>query len=84
MIWHHPRSAHAHVDCTLRARGVVKGLQWVPSPVSPVGFGCATMGTRLDMIGVFVNGLQRMVTFYCDVLGLSMLPALSRRKCTRQ
>jgi lactoylglutathione lyase len=27
------------------------------------------MGTRFDMIGIFVNDLHRMVTFYRDVLG---------------
>ena len=27
------------------------------------------MGTRLDMIGVFVNDLHQMVSFYRDVLG---------------
>jgi lactoylglutathione lyase len=27
------------------------------------------MGTRLDMIGIYVNDLQRMVAFYRDVLG---------------
>ncbi len=27
------------------------------------------MGTRLDMVGIFVNDLGRMVAFYRDVLG---------------
>ena len=27
------------------------------------------MGTRIDMIGIFVNNPQRMVSFYRDVLG---------------
>ena len=30
------------------------------------------MGTRLDMIGIFVNELPRMVTFYRDVLGFEI------------
>ncbi len=28
------------------------------------------MGTRLDMIGLFVNDMKKMVEFYRDVLGL--------------
>jgi lactoylglutathione lyase len=30
------------------------------------------MGTRIDMIGIFVKDLQRMVTFYRDVLGFEI------------
>jgi catechol 2,3-dioxygenase-like lactoylglutathione lyase family enzyme len=30
------------------------------------------MGTRIDMIGIFVTDLQRMVTFYRDVLGFEI------------
>ena len=30
------------------------------------------MGTRFDMIGIFVNDLQRMVAFYRDVLGFEI------------
>ena len=30
------------------------------------------MGTRLDMIGIFVNDLQKMVAFYRDVLGFEI------------
>ena len=30
------------------------------------------MGTRLDMIGIFVNDLARMVGFYRDVLGFEI------------
>lgn len=30
------------------------------------------MGTRFDMIGLFVNDLQRMVAFYRDVLGFDI------------
>jgi lactoylglutathione lyase len=30
------------------------------------------MGTRLDMIGIYVNDLQRMVEFYRDVLGFEI------------
>jgi lactoylglutathione lyase len=30
------------------------------------------MGTRLDMIGIFVNDLERMVIFYRDVLGFEI------------
>jgi catechol 2,3-dioxygenase-like lactoylglutathione lyase family enzyme len=30
------------------------------------------MGTRFDMIGVFVGDLQRMVAFYRDVLGVEI------------
>lgn len=30
------------------------------------------MGTRFDMIGIFVNDLHRMVAFYRDVLGLEI------------
>lgn len=30
------------------------------------------MGTRLDMIGIFVNDLHTMVTFYRDVLGFEI------------
>jgi len=30
------------------------------------------MGTRLDMIGIFVNDLPRMVAFYRDVLGFEI------------
>jgi len=29
------------------------------------------MATRIDMIGIFVTDLQRMVTFYRDVLGFA-------------
>jgi lactoylglutathione lyase len=31
-----------------------------------------TIGTQLDMIGIFVNNLHRMVTFYRDVLGFEI------------
>ncbi len=30
------------------------------------------MGTQLDMIGIFVNDLHKMVTFYRDVLGFEV------------
>lgn len=30
------------------------------------------MGTRFDMIGIFVNDLHRMVMFYQDVLGFEI------------
>ncbi len=30
------------------------------------------MGTRLDMLGIFVNDLQGMVAFYRDVLGFTI------------
>ncbi len=30
------------------------------------------MGTRLDMVGIFVNDLPRMVAFYRDVLGFEI------------
>jgi catechol 2,3-dioxygenase-like lactoylglutathione lyase family enzyme len=30
------------------------------------------MGTRLDMIGIFVNDLHQMVAFYRDVLGFEI------------
>ncbi len=30
------------------------------------------MGTRLDMIGMYVNDLQKMVSFYRDVLGFEI------------
>ncbi len=30
------------------------------------------MGTRIDMIGIFVNDLQPMVSFYRDVLGFEI------------
>jgi catechol 2,3-dioxygenase-like lactoylglutathione lyase family enzyme len=30
------------------------------------------MGTRLDMIGIFVNDLRQMVAFYRDVLGFEI------------
>ena len=30
------------------------------------------MGTRFDMIGIFVNDLRQMVTFYRDVLGFEI------------
>jgi len=30
------------------------------------------MGTRIDMVGIFVNDLRRMVTFYRDVLGFAI------------
>jgi len=30
------------------------------------------MGTRFDMIGIFVNDLDQMVSFYRDVLGLEI------------
>lgn len=30
------------------------------------------MGTRLDMIGIYVNDLHRMVAFYRDVLGFEI------------
>ena len=30
------------------------------------------MGTRFDMIGIFVNDLQKMVDFYRDVLGFEI------------
>lgn len=30
------------------------------------------MGTRLDMIGIFVNDLRQMVAFYRDVLGFEL------------
>ena len=30
------------------------------------------MSTRIDMIGIFVQDLQRMVTFYRDVLGFAI------------
>lgn len=30
------------------------------------------MGTRFDMIGIFVNDLSKMVAFYRDVLGLEI------------
>lgn len=30
------------------------------------------MGTRLDLIGIFVNDLGRMVAFYRDVLGFEI------------
>jgi lactoylglutathione lyase len=30
------------------------------------------MGTRVDMIGIFVTGLQSMVAFYRDVLGFEI------------
>lgn len=30
------------------------------------------MGTRIDMIGIFVADLRRMVTFYRDVLGFAI------------
>lgn len=30
------------------------------------------MGTRFDMVGIFVNDLQQMVRFYQDVLGLEI------------
>ncbi len=30
------------------------------------------MGTRFDMVGIFVNDLQRMVAFYRDVLGIEI------------
>ena len=30
------------------------------------------MSTRIDMIGIFVTDLQRMVTFYRDVLGFEI------------
>lgn len=30
------------------------------------------MATRFDMVGIFVNDLHRMVTFYRDVLGLEI------------
>jgi lactoylglutathione lyase len=30
------------------------------------------MGTRLDMIGIFVNDLTKMVEFYRDVLGFEI------------
>lgn len=30
------------------------------------------MGTRIDMLGIFVNDLQHMVTFYRDVLGFEI------------
>ena len=31
------------------------------------------MGTRFDMIGLFVGNLQRMVAFYRDVLGVEIV-----------
>jgi lactoylglutathione lyase len=31
--------------------------------------GGSVMGTRLDMVGIFVNDLHQMVSFYRDVLG---------------
>ena len=31
------------------------------------------MGTRFDMIGIFVNDLHRMVAFYRDVLGFEIV-----------
>jgi predicted enzyme related to lactoylglutathione lyase len=31
-----------------------------------------TMGTRIDMLGIFVNDLHRMVAFYRDVLGFEI------------
>jgi lactoylglutathione lyase len=30
------------------------------------------MGSRIDMIGIFVNDLKQMVTFYRDVLGFEI------------
>lgn len=30
------------------------------------------MGTRFDMIGIFVNDLGKMVAFYRDALGLEI------------
>jgi lactoylglutathione lyase len=30
------------------------------------------MGTRLDMVGIFVNDLRKMVVFYRDVLGFQI------------
>ncbi len=30
------------------------------------------MGTRIDMIGIFVKDIQKMVTFYRDVLGFEI------------
>ena len=30
------------------------------------------MGTRLDMVGIFVNDLLQMVSFYRDILGLEI------------
>jgi catechol 2,3-dioxygenase-like lactoylglutathione lyase family enzyme len=30
------------------------------------------MPTRIDMIGIFVNDLRQMVTFYCEVLGFEI------------
>jgi lactoylglutathione lyase len=30
------------------------------------------MGTKLDMIGIFVNDLPKMVEFYRDVLGFEI------------
>ena len=30
------------------------------------------MGTRIDMIGIFVTNLQRIVTFYRDVMGFEI------------
>ena len=32
------------------------------------------MSTRFDMIGIFVNDLQKMVAFYNEVLGFESLP----------
>jgi len=30
------------------------------------------MGTRLDMVGIFVNDLHQIVSFYRDILGLEI------------
>ena len=30
------------------------------------------MGTRFDMVAIFVNDLQKMVEFYRDVLGVEV------------
>ena len=31
------------------------------------------MGTRIDMVGIFVNDLRQMVAFYRDVLGFAVI-----------
>ena len=37
------------------------------------------MGTRLDMIGIYVNDLKRMVAFYRDVLGFEVTQFYGRQ-----
>ena len=37
------------------------------------------MGIRFDMIGIFVNDLQKMVTFYRDALDVEMIQFIAEK-----